>query len=114
MLEETGCDAIMIGRGVLGNPWLIKETVEYLDTEKKTERPSDIEKIDMCIKHLEYLQSLKNEKVACLEIRNHIAWYFKGMKNASEIKNKVYKTSTIHDIMQVLMAYKEELIDEGQ
>ena len=112
MLEETGCDAIMIGRGVLGNPWLIKETVEYLDTEKKLQRPSDIEKIDMCIKHLEYLQALKNEKIACLEIRNHIAWYFKGMKNASEIKNKVYKTSSIHDIMQVLMAYKEELIDE--
>ena len=114
MLEETGCDAIMIGRGVLGNPWLIKETVEYLDTEKKIQRPSDVEKIDMCIKHLEYLQALKNEKVACLEIRNHIAWYFKGMKNASEIKNKVYKTSTIHDIMHVLMTYREELIDEGK
>ena len=113
MLEETGCDAIMIGRGILGNPWLIKETIEYLDTGKKLDKPSIIEKIDMCIKHLEYLKDLKNEKIACLEIRNHIAWYFKGMKNASEIKNKVYKTSNIHDIMQLLMEYKEEFQNEG-
>ena len=113
MLDETNCDAVMIGRGILGNPWLIKESIEYLETGNKLNRPSSIEKIDMCIKHLEYLKELKNEKIACLEIRNHIAWYFKGMKNASEIKNKVYKTSTIHDIMQVLMEYKEELLNEG-
>ena len=112
MLEETNCDAVMIGRGILGNPWLIKETVEYLETGNMLDKPSSIDRINMCIKHLEYLKELKNEKIACLEIRNHIAWYFKGMKNASEIKNKVYKTSCIHDIMQVLMEYKEELLNE--
>ena len=63
----------------------------------------------MCIKHLEYLQALKNEKVACLEIRNHIGWYFKGLPGANEIKNKVYKTSSIRDIMQILTEYKEDL-----
>ncbi len=108
MLDETNCDAIMIGRGVLGNPWLIKEIVDYLEQGKEPIKPTPIEKIDMCIKHLKYLEKLKNEKLACLEIRNHIAWYFKGMKNATEIKNKVYKTSSIHDIMQVLEKYREE------
>ena len=112
MLEETNCDAVMMGRGILGNPWLIKETVEYLETGNILDKPSSIDRINMCIKHLEYLKELKNEKIACLEIRNHIAWYFKGMKNASEIKNKVYKTSCIHDIMQVLKEYKEELLNE--
>ena len=112
MLDETGCDAIMIGRGVLGNPWLIKETAEYLEKGIVLEKPTPIEKIDMCIKHLNYLKELKNEKLACLEIRNHIAWYFKGMKNATEIKNKVYKTSSIHDIMQVLEEYREVFMDE--
>lgn len=113
MIEETGCDAIMIGRGVLGNPWLIKETVKYLETGKVLEKPTPIEKVDMCIKHLNYLKELKNEKLACLEIRNHIGWYFKGMKNTTEIKNKVYKTTSIHDIMQVLEEYKEELLNEN-
>ncbi len=112
MLEETGCDAIMIGRGVLGNPWLIKQTIHYLETGKQLSKPTPLEKIDMCIKHLNYLKELKSEKIACLEIRNHIAWYFKGMTNATEIKNKVYKTSSIRDIMQVLVEYKEEIINE--
>ena len=111
MLEETGCDAVMIGRAVLGNPWIIRESIEYIEKEKEIKKPSAIDKIDICIKHLNYLKDLKNDKVACLEIRNHVAWYFKGMKNATEIKNKVYKTSSIRDIMQVLMKYKEDYIN---
>lgn len=111
MLEETGCDAIMIGRGVLGNPWLIKETIEYLDKEITIEKPSIVDKIDMCIKHLQYLEETKNEKLACLEIRNHIGWYLKGIKNSTEIKNMVYKTSSIRDIMQILISYKEEILN---
>ncbi len=112
MIDETGCDAIMIGRGILGNPWLIKETIEYLETGKELDKPTVEEKINMCMKHLEYLKDLKNEKLACLEIRNHVAWYFKGTKNSTEIKNKVYKTSSIRDIMQVLEEYKEVLLSE--
>lgn len=109
MLDETGCDAIMIGRGVLGNPWLIKETIEYLDKKASISTPSIVDKIDMCIKHLQYLEETKNEKLACLEIRNHIGWYLKGIKNSTEIKNMVYKTSSIRDIMQILVSYKEEI-----
>ena len=109
MLDETFCDAVMIGRGVLGNPWLIKQTVDYLDGKIDIVKPTNEEKIDMCIKHLKYLENLKNEKLACLEIRNHIAWYLKGMEKSIEIKNKVYKTSSIRDIMQILTEYKEDL-----
>ncbi len=109
MLEETKCDAVMIGRGVLGNPWLLKQTVELLDNNNYIDAPSLEEKIDMCIKHLNYLKEIKPDKVARLEIRNHIGWYLKGMKNSNEIKNKVYQCLTIHDIMQVLVAYKEEI-----
>lgn len=111
MLIETGCDAIMIGRGVLGNPWLIKEIIEYLDKEIIAQKPSIVDKIDMCIKHLNYLEETKNEKLACLEIRNHIGWYLKGIKNSTEIKNMVYQSSSIHDIMQILISYKEEMLN---
>ena len=106
MLEETGCDAVMIGRGVLGNPWLIKNTINYLDGKEVTE-PSLIDRVNMCLKHLSLLLDLKGEKIASLEIRNHIGWYFKGVKGANELKNKVYQTSNIHDIISLLNEFKE-------
>ena len=106
MLDETGCDAVMIGRGVLGNPWLIKNCINYLDG-KDIITVTVEDRIDMCLKHLEYLESLKNEKLACLEIRNHIGWYFKGIKSSNELKNKVYKTTNIHDIICLLKEFKE-------
>ncbi len=109
MLDETGCDAIMIGRGVLGNPWLVKETVKYFEEGKKTDEPTSLERVDMCFKHLNYLKSLKCEKVAALEIRNHIGWYLKGLKNSTDIKNKIYKTTKIDDIINILKEYRNEL-----
>ena len=106
MMDLTKCDAVMIGRGVLGNPWLIKNTVNYLDNKPLVEVSVE-DRIDMCLKHLDYLNSLKNEKLACLEIRNHIGWYFKGIKSANELKNKVYQTSNIRDIISMLNEFKE-------
>ena len=107
MLDETHCDAVMIGRGALGNPWIFQNTLRYL--EEKEMLPISVEdRIDMCLKHLEYLRELKNEKLACLEIRNHIGWYFKGIKSANELKNKVYHTTNIRDIISVLNEFKEE------
>lgn len=111
MLEETKCDAVMIGRGVLGNPWLIKNIVNYLDGREVVD-VSIVDRIDMCLKHLKLLDSLKNEKLACLEIRNHISWYFKGIKGANELKNKVYQTTSIHDIILLLNEFKEAQNEE--
>ena len=108
MLEETGCDAVMIGRGLLGNPWLIKNTLLLLDNEDLIEvTPKD--KIDMAILHLNYLLEFKDEKVSALEIRNHIAWYLKGIKDSNTIKNNIYKTTNIHDIILILNEFKETL-----
>ncbi len=106
MLEETGCDAIMIGRATLGNPWIIRDIVNYLENGTLPIPVSPIEKVDMCIKHLNYLLEIKNEKVAMLEMRNHIAWYLKGLPNVNEIKNKVYLTHDINDIINILKEYK--------
>ena len=111
MLEETGCDAVMIGRGVLGNPWLIKNTIDYLEKGYYTNDVSPIIKIDMCLKHLEYLRTIKSEKLACLEIRNHIAWYLKGVPGTMKIKNKVYQTTNIRDIITILSEFREEILN---
>ena len=113
MLDETSCDAVMIGRGVLGNPWLIKNTVNFLDG-KDVVVPSSIDKIDMCLKHLNYLLTLKDEKLACLEIRNHIGWYLKGIKGANDVKNNIYKTTKICDIISLLNSFKEELLNNEE
>ena len=107
MLDDTGCDAIMIGRGVLGNPWLIRDVVNYLDNGKLPTSITPLEKVDMCLKHLKYLQEIKDEKVAVLEIRNHIAWYLKGLNGANEIKNKIYLTRKIDDIIVILKEYRK-------
>ena len=108
MLDETGCDAVMIGRGVLGNPWLIKNTIDYLDG-KEVLRVSPKEKIEMCLHHLAYLNDLKDEHLACLEIRNHIGWYLKGIKDGNVVKNNIYQTSNIRDIIDILNEFKEGL-----
>ena len=110
MLNTTGCDAVMIGRGILGNPWLIKNSIHILNGEELDDiKP--IDRVNMCLKHLDNLKEVKNEKTACLEIRNHIGWYFKGMKDANVIKNKIYQTSNIHDIIAILNEFKEGLND---
>ena len=108
MLDETGVDAVMIGRAALGNPWIFKEVNEYLNKGNIISKPTPIERIDMCLKHIKYLSEIKIEKLVCLEIRNHIAWYLKGLKNSNEIKNRVYLTSSINDIILILEEYKKE------
>lgn len=109
MLEETGCDAVMIGRGVLGNPWLIKECVEYLNTGKMIETATFEERIAMMKKHFKLLKEDKSTKQALLEIRSNILFYLKGMPNGKEIKQKICETKTEEEIMKVLDEYLKEL-----
>ena len=109
MLEETGCDAIMIGRGVLGNPWLVKEVVEYIENGNIVPKPTPKERVDMCLKHISYLRKIKCDKLVVLESRNHIAWYLKGLTDSNEIKNKIFLTKDVDDIITILSDYKERI-----
>ena len=108
MLDETGCDLIMIGRGVLGNPWLVSDINDYLDKGNKPKTRTCKEKVDMCLKHIDYLSKIKPEKLVCLEIRNHIAWYLKGLKNSNIAKEKIYQMNKVYDIINVLKEFEEE------
>ena len=109
MLDVTGCDAVMIGRGVLGNPWLIKECVEYLDSGKEPEEVSFVDKVAMMKRHYELLLHDKNEKIALLEIRSHILWYLKGMPYSKEMKNNVMKCKSSEEMFKMLDDYIMEL-----
>ncbi len=105
MFEETKCDAIMIGRAALGNPYIFKEITYYLTTNKRLKEQTPKEKLETCLKHFDYLLQIKNEKVAVLEMRTHIAWYIKGMKNSSEIKNKIFKCEDKNELIKILTEY---------
>lgn len=108
MLDETHCDAVMVGRGCLGNPWLIKEIVEYLDTGKIPETVSLEEKIAMIKRHYNLLKQDKNEKTALLEMRTNILYYFSGMPNSKEYKIKVCKCQTEEELFNLLDQYLNE------
>ncbi len=107
MLDETHCDAVMIGRGVLGNPWLIKQCVDYLENKKEPTYPDFIEKTKMMKKHYELLKEDKNEKAALLEIRSHIIWYLKGMPNNKEIKNLICQCKTTEELFKIIDDYQQ-------
>ncbi len=109
MFEYTGCDAIMIGRGALGNPWLIRELVSYFENGTILDKPTYEEKIDMCLKHLDYLLKIKNDKIAVLEMRSHISWYLKGMPNNILVKEQIFKAKTVDEIKKILNFYLKNL-----
>ena len=102
---DTGVDAIMIGRGVLGNPWLIRDLVNYFSDGKVIDKPSYEERINMCFHHMKYLREIKCEKVTVLEMRSHIAWYLKGMPGSVEVKNKCFKANSIVELEEILKNY---------
>lgn len=108
MIDETGCDAIMIGRGVLGNPWLIKECVDYLEYGIEPKKITIKEKIDMIKRHLNNLLDTKPYKVALLEIRTHAAYYLKGLPQGKELKVAIFKTTSKEEIIELLDKYLEE------
>ena len=107
MLEKTGCDAVMIGRGALGNPWLIKECVDYLENGVEPKEVTVDEKIEMILKHLSYLLEIKPEKVAILELRSHAAWYLKGIPHTAQVRQKLMKATTKEDVKTILDEFRK-------
>ncbi len=110
MLDETGCDAVMIGRGVLGNPWLIKNTVEYLEKGSYEDNVTLKDKIEMLKYHFELLNKYKNEKVALLEIRSHALWYLKGISGGAKTKNMICSAKSSKEVFDIL----EELLNNEE
>ena len=109
MLDETGCDAVMIGRSTLGNPWFIKECVEYIENGEEIEKPSDIDKINMIKRHYELLKKYNNEKVALLEIRTHALWYIKGIPGAKKYKSLITSSKTEEEFFTILENIEKDI-----
>jgi len=112
MLDETKCDAVMIGRGVLGNPWLVSQTVEYLETGQYSKRVLLPEIQSILFRHFERLISSKGEKIAVLEMRSHGPWYLKGLHNASQTKKELSQAATVSEVKNILNSFFENYLDE--
>ncbi len=109
MFRQTGCDAVMIGRGALGNPWLFQRTIHLLQTGEETPGPGFGEKIAMAVRHLKMAVGFKGEKRAVREMRKHIAWYLKGIRDSSRVREAVNKAATADELVQILEGYRDYL-----
>ncbi|MDE7161263.1 MAG: tRNA dihydrouridine synthase DusB [Anaeroplasmataceae bacterium] len=109
MLEYTGVDAIAIGRGALGNPFIFRELLAYFRDGKEISKPTHTEILDTIKKHHALLLKLKGEHLALLEMRSHVAWYLKGKPGSARIKDLCNKKSSFSDVLQILEQYFSEL-----
>ncbi len=99
MFQETGCDAIMIGRGSNGNPWIFKEVIEYLENGIELPKPTLEERKQMILRHLKMLVEYKGEYTAIREMRKQIAWYIKGIENAATIRNEINQIEDLNELV---------------
>lgn len=109
MLDQTGCDGVMIGRGALGNPWMLYRTIHYLDTGVLMPEPGAEEKIKVAILHMDRLIALKGEAVAVREMRKHLAWYLKGFKAAARVKDVIMEETKRDEMVRILNDFVGQL-----
>ena len=109
MLQTTGCDAIMIGRGLLGNPWLISDCLAYLAGEEQVTKPTMHEKIAMMEKHFQYLLAIKPERVAVLQMRQQALWYVKNMPHNRTLKAMIVQMENQADFAKLIEKCQERL-----
>jgi tRNA-dihydrouridine synthase B len=109
MFEETGVDGIMIGRASLGNPWIFKQIAYYLEHGEKMPEITTEEKQKVIEEHFNLLLQEKGEYVATREIRKHIAWYVKGLKNASVLRDAINQTETAEQFLKMTREYFSSL-----
>ncbi len=109
LLEHTGADGVMIGRGALGNPWMLYRTVAYLTEGVLPPEPLPEEKIRIAILHMDRLVALKGEHVAVKEMRKHLAWYLKGLPGAARVKDVIMELTERNPMVTILEDFVSRL-----
>ena len=110
LMEETGCDMVMVGRGALGRPWVFSQINAYLDYEVILPDPPVVERMRVMLKHIEALCEYKGERVGIREARKHAAWYTKGLHGAANYRARIGLISSIEELQQIAL----ELIEQNR
>lgn len=111
ILQRTGCEAVMIGRGAFGNPWLFQQCAAALRGEPIPPRPPLSVRCDTAVRQIELAVQQKGERIACLEARKQYAWYLKGVPYAGYYKEKISSASSLEDIYTITEGIKRDLRD---
>lgn len=109
LMEKTGCDMVMLGRGALGRPWVFSQINAYLDNEVILPEPPVTEKMRVMLKHIEKLCEYKGERIGIREARKHAAWYTKGLHGAANYRSRIGLISSIEELQQIAL----ELIEQN-
>ncbi len=109
MFKQTGVDGIMIGRGSFGNPWIFRNIKHYLQTGEKLPQPTNQERLQIMEKHIQLAVEEKGEDVAIKELRKHISWYTKNLKNSSEFRNSINKIEKKDELISTIEEYFKTL-----
>ena len=102
LIKETGCDGVMIGRAVRGNPWLFRELNHYFETGEKLSRPSVEEVLEMILRHARMQIDLKGEFTGIREMRKHVAWYTAGMRHSAALRRETNLVSSYEELEKLL------------
>ncbi len=109
MMEQTGCDMVMIGRGAIGNPWIFRDMRHYFETGDMLQPPGQLERISVCIRHYNKAIKMYGNWYASHNMKKHIGWYLKGMPDAGRIKQAVFTAKESFHIEEILSGYKTTL-----
>lgn len=103
MLEETGCQGIMIGRGAQGNPWIFPQVRTYLETGRLMAPPSDQERYEQLLRHFDSLVAYKGEYVGLREMRSHASWYTKGLHGSAHLRARFNKAASVQEFREIFI-----------
>ena len=106
LMKETGCDAVMIGRAVRGNPWIFREMNHYFQTGELMERPSIEEVSEMILRHTREQIDLKGEFTGIREMRKHVAWYTTGMRHSAALRREASEIESYEGLEKLLEKLK--------
>lgn len=109
MFDETGCDAIMIGRGSLGNPWLFKRVRHYIENNEILPEPTVDERLDMALQHFNMMVEYYGQPLGIYKMRSQFCWYLRGLPNSAEIKMQINRLLSPIDIRDLLFSYRDSL-----
>ncbi len=108
LMDETGCDGVMVGRGALGNPWIFREIAHFLVTGEKLPRPDIRERIEVAILHMGLLVEDKGEEIGVKEMRKHAAWYIKGLPGSTEVKDQMNQQVSMAGMKFLLESFLQQ------